>query len=517
MASKPKKFDADEWLDEKDEAAAAKAAAKAELEAKRRELRDGPDLSLDETTVYKLESHDKYIVTAAMNNTPIDERFWKSIRRYAKANNARIIVAPIRYRNPTSPKEYTLQGEGWWWPEEVVPYLCAATIKLHERLWFIGDMRIGATAVNPLSGLDYVGKGASTIFPHSQVSMRTVPTPQYDLPKCMLTTGTCSVPKYSESKAGAKAYFNHSIGAVAVEKDGNSFHFRHVLADTEGGFYDLDTYYHAKGIKRKQKAAALILGDTHAWWADPEVRNATFDDAESMVNVLKPPKIVHHDLVDAYSVSHHHQKDPITQIAKTRSNRNSLLEELSHVVQYLDETTPKDADLVIVGSNHHDHIRKWVLEHGDWKKDFTNAEIYLELALSMVRSVEMTDTGIKCSDPFASWISERLPKNLAKRTHFIGREKSYRVCGVELCLHGDAGPNGARGSIKNLSRIGTKVVIGHSHSPGIEKGAYQVGTSSILNMDYAKGSPSSWLNTHCVIYPNGKRALLNVIHGRWKA
>jgi len=60
-----------------------------------------------------------------------------------------------------------------------------------------------------------------------------------------------------------------------------------------------------------------------------------------------------------------------------------------------------------------------------------------------------------------------------------------------------------------------KTVIGHSHSPAILDGCYQVGVTGRLNQDY-NDLPSSWMNTHCVIYANGKRSLLHVIEGEWR-
>jgi hypothetical protein len=59
------------------------------------------------------------------------------------------------------------------------------------------------------------------------------------------------------------------------------------------------------------------------------------------------------------------------------------------------------------------------------------------------------------------------------------------------------------------------VVIGHSHQPGIDEGAYQVGTSTGLRLEYNQG-PSAWLNAHCVVYASGKRSLLFVIDGEWR-
>jgi hypothetical protein len=83
-------------------------------------------------------------------------------------------------------------------------------------------------------------------------------------------------------------------------------------------------------------------------------------------------------------------------------------------------------------------------------------------------------------------------------------------------MHGHRGPNGSRGSARNLANIGVRSVIGHSHSPNIFRGVHQVGTSSRLNLEYASG-PSSWLHCHCVIHSNGKRQLVPIIDGDWRA
>jgi hypothetical protein len=97
---------------------------------------------------------------------------------------------------------------------------------------------------------------------------------------------------------------------------------------------------------------------------------------------------------------------------------------------------------------------------------------------------------------------------------FLGRDESYAVSGVEHCYHGDKGPNGARGSTMNLSKIGAKVTKGHSHTPGIIDGCYDAGTFSRLDLEYASGSPSSWVNSMVLQYANGKRTHIHVINGR---
>jgi hypothetical protein len=73
-----------------------------------------------------------------------------------------------------------------------------------------------------------------------------------------------------------------------------------------------------------------------------------------------------------------------------------------------------------------------------------------------------------------------------------------------------------RGSINNLRRISNKSIIGHSHTPGIEEGCYQVGTSTYLRLEYNKGA-SSWLNAHSVLNADGKRQMLVIVEGRWRS
>jgi len=82
-------------------------------------------------------------------------------------------------------------------------------------------------------------------------------------------------------------------------------------------------------------------------------------------------------------------------------------------------------------------------------------------------------------------------------------------------MHGDIGPNGARGSIKNIAKIGERSVVGHSHVCSILMGTFQVGTSSKLQLEYNHG-PSSWMHAHCVVHKNGKRQMIFIMDGDWR-
>ena len=132
----------------------------------------------------------------------------------------------------------------------------------------------------------------------------------------------------------------------------------------------------------------------------------------------------------------------------------------------------------------------------------------------MLDGSRLGDAGARTIDPFAYWGKALL--QCRARTRFLEPDESFTIEGIEVGYHGHYGLNGARGNRRSFARIGIKVVIGHTHSPGICEGAYQTGTMSRLRLEYVRG-PSSWLHTDCVIYDNGKRTLVNIINGRTHA
>jgi hypothetical protein len=277
---------------------------------------------------------DRYIITSAQNNTPVDKKFWAAIKAWAKHYDAQILVIPILYRVGT------VLSEDIFWPREVEPYLVQNEVQLAPGVRVFGDLKIGATAVNPLSGLEAMSQGDSAIIGHAQIQMKTVATPQNKLPKILQTTGTTSQKNYSDTKAGKKGDFHHSLGAAIVEIDEPLFHIRCVTGDNKSEFYDLDLHCTSRGVKKVNKIEGIVLGDEHVMFSCPEVRAATFVLDDSIVSTLKPKYIVRHDLIDSYSVSHWHNSDPATQFKKHITGENSLLAELHMTAKYLEATTP---------------------------------------------------------------------------------------------------------------------------------------------------------------------------------
>ena len=462
-----------------------------------------------------------FVLTYCQNNTPIHDGFWDALQSLVRKRNADLLVIKGRYRNPTGPKESKKADQKYWWDERSHEYLWDKREDLCGSLTILGDIRVQPTAVCPLTGLDSVTGGKSGILGHPKIELRTIATPQQALPKTMMTTGACTEQNYSDSKAGKKGEFHHAIGARIVEIRGNNFFTREINALRDGSFIDLDTEYFPDGTNQPAKPAEVLsLGDWHSGMTCPEVINATFGDEGSMCQVLKPKYLVWDDVLDQYGRNHHDKDDPFKSLAMYKDEQydrgnleNEVLAacwELEHFTAEAERHTGASVTSVVNCSNHDEALTRWIKE-GNWKTDPVNAEFYLRTALMMAESVDMKPGGHTCAEAFALWGKQEC----SSKIQFLGRNDSFYRLDIEHGMHGDVGPNGARGSIVNISKIGVKTVIGHSHTPGIVGGCYQKGTSTVLRLHYTRG-PSSWMNSHVVTYANGKRAILTVIDGEWR-
>ena len=459
----------------------------------------------------------RYVITAAQNDTPVHEKFLASILRYCEEMDAELLVIPYRYRNPTSIWSQNSKDADYW-DSRIQSYIQDSHIKLNDRFRVIGHIKIQPTAVSPLSGFDgYTGED-SAVFGHPSVELKAVPTPSQKLPKILSTTGAITIPNYTDSKAGHKGEFNHSLAALVVEIDGDMFFQRHIHADEEtGAFFDLDTYFTPYSSRAGHRIAALVTGDIHAEFHDPDVESATYTDENSIMNVLQPEVWAVHDLEDFYSRNHHHRGNDLLSYGKHHFGRNNVEESLQLSADFVDKHSRDGMLNLIIKSNHDEALDRWLRE-SDPKSDPENATFYHYMKYNQYKNLRRTATGFETIDPFEFWCknpeSQRGLKNI-DRTRFLRRDESFVVKDVEIGFHGDIGPNGSRGNVKSFAKIGPKLIIGHSHSPNIFQGVYQVGVSAMLNLEYASG-PSSWLHTHCVVYPDGHRTLIHVIRGRWK-
>ena len=438
----------------------------------------------------------RFLITAAQNATRVSRGFLSAIKNYAAHRKADIIIVPMRYRNPTRPGEDTDDN---WWHKDLTEYLVDQRLRICKGLQLLSDIKVQPTAVSPLSGLDTITGGESAIVGHTKMAMDAKATRAGDLPKLLWTTGACTVQNYSDSKAGKKGEFHHVIGGLVVDVVGGKFHVTQIIAERDGSFIHLDKRYTPSGVEDAKPAEAVILGDLHVRRADPKNRAAI----PNLVSKVKAKRIVAHDVLDMDSASHHHTF--FDRFLRRVKGQDCVEDEIAETCAYLDELA-KLAPVTVVSSNHHDHLTRWLekYQNGD---DVQNAIVFHRAKAAVLEHIS---THHEVPDAFAMIAAQVCRGSV----NFLRPNESYSVKGIELGYHGDRGPNGARGTLKAFDGIGVKTVTGHGHSPGIVGGAWRVGTSSLLDMGYNQG-PSSWLHTHCIIYANGKRALVSVIDGEF--
>lgn len=451
------------------------------------------------------------IVVAAQNATPVEETWWQVLLAIAAHRKAEIFVVPLRYKNPTSHWSGSQQNAEAW-AKPVQPYLWNVRHALNKNLTLLADIKIQPTAESPLNGAEGISHAASGIIGHTKLQLKTVPTPQSRMAKILTTTGAVTVPNYTDSRSGRMGEFHHSYSAVLVELDGERFNLRQLHYDKKTkSCTDLATRYTSEGkATRAPRAKALGMGDTHVDAIDPSVEAATFGK-DGIIQTLNPEYLVWADLLDGYSCNPHHEGDPFIAAAKYDSGRDDVRAEVARAIEFVRARTPPGQHSVVQACNHNDFLRRWI-NKTDWKRDPCNSDFYLETALIMRRGARITTKGTEYPDPFAHWF------RAAKVAHsqVLDLDESFALGGVEMGMHGDIGPNGARGSIRNLRRIGTKSIIFHSHRPGIDEGCYQAGTSTHLKLEYNHGA-SGWLNAHVSLNADDKRQLIVIVDGNWRA
>ncbi len=453
----------------------------------------------------------RFIVTAALNATPVDPVWWKILQTMARNKGAELLVIPMRYKNPTS--EWTgSQSNEEHWVDEVRPYLWNQRVALNKNLTLLADIKIQPTASAPTNGADAIAGASSAIIGHTKLEMRSIAAPSNAMAKVFTTTGACTVANYTDSRVGHIAEFHHSLSAIMVELQDSKFHLRQLHYDAKTqSCTDLDRrYYPDEASGPAPRALALVMGDTHVRFIDPLVKEATFAPG-GIIDTLRPECLIWHDVLDGHSCNPHHGANPFHKLAKRNADRDDVRAEVLEALTFIRRHTPPDTQSVVISSNHDDFLRRWI-ERTDWREDPTNAEFYLETALEMVKQTRLGDGGTEYPNPFALCVNRMDWANVRA----LDTDESFVLGGVEMGMHGDRGPNGARGSIKNLRRVGIKSIIGHGHSPGINEGAYQAGTSTRLRLEYNHGA-SSWLNAHVVLNADGKRQVILIIDGNWRA
>ena len=436
--------------------------------------------------LHKLKEKKRYIISSAQTASPCNIQLLKNMEAYAKFIDAEIGIIATRYKNPTS----LWCEEGDVWDTVTHPYLTAKRQQLHKNLLLLADLKIQATSLHPTNGIECFGNQASVVVGSPKIEMRVVPSLENQPQKFLHSTGSVTAPSFTDTVAGGKAQEHHSYGFIVIEIENEDVvHIRNVSAHEDGSFNDL--IYRVDGeTVFKESTNVMVWGDLHFAQKDKKVTEA-FRKVSSDLGVKTA---ILHDVYDAQSMNVHNLKDSVVQHKLMTEGKDDFKKELQQMYKELNWFENNMEETIVVSSNHDDMVDR-CLTRGDWRDNLKNAQIFIEML--GVKLSGKADTGV------IPYYINRKYKNIKA----LGLDDSYIKYGVELGLHGHQGPSGSKGSLLSFSKLSIKTIVGHSHSPAIKGGCYQVGIACGMNHGYNHGL-SSWAYGSCTLNKYGKRQMI---------
>lgn len=460
-----------------------------------------------------------FIFTGAQNDAEVDPDFWANLQAYAAFRDADLVVGPGTY-------------ETQWWAENnpsvrayapaLQEFLCFGQMPIGDNFVFCGEMNMLPTASRPISDLLTYSQNRWAVFPHAKVQLKSVPStdPKKQAHQVM-TTGLVTRPKIIPRKAGIKSIFHHQLGAVVVEFDqaGDLF-CRHILADEDGSFCDLEYFVKDGVVDIDETVEAIVMGDLHTRKLSALNAAATFRNADSVVRSLRPRRVLAHDIFDNETRNHHHVHDNAHSYEMAYRGRENVWDEICGVAKLLEELASTVA-VTVIESNHDIALERYVRE-GRYRNDGINIRLGLQLEDAYLSWREEVADALDSGRAVQSFSLLEYAVNMVAGRELIDVSfvdwvhdgQSHIINGIECGNHGFRGANGARGTVAGFAQLGRKMTIGDKHSPEICEGVYVAGCMN-LHQGYNKG-PSGWAVAHVVQYRNGKRAIITLQNGKWR-
>lgn len=446
-----------------------------------------------------------HLITSAQANVRPNNRLLQSMETYAGEREADMTILPMIGKNASEDWRQLHRA----FDDYPVQY---GSLMLNDSIQ-IEQFHVKPQAVDPSTGLRrFAQRERTQVFASPKQRMTAIPDASREHTKFLVTTGAVTMPNYSTGddnlaerrRLGSIARRDHEFGALVVETLGNKGYFmRHVRSGNRGAFIDLGTRYDGKEVEEGIRPDAMVLGDWHSGRTDPDVLDGTLD----MIDTLKPKKVFLHDFFDGHSVSHHVEKQPITQqlLQQEDLGHTSLEAELAQCRDELIDLASRTDEVVVVMSNHHEFLWRW-LNEGRFMQSPKNMRFGFKLASHMAEKDE--------NDPVEHGI--KMIGDIPKNIRFLKRTDSVKVRGYELGAHGDKGVGYGYGSITSKENDFGKSISGHVHKAEKQRQTHTVGTMLPRDMYYMRGSPSAWTNSHAVIYPDGSVQHLFLENGLWR-
>jgi hypothetical protein len=238
-----------------------------------------------------------------------------------------------------------------------------------------------------------------------------------------------------------------------------------------------------------------------------------------MLSDLRPEKLLLHDIFDNEARNHHNEGDNAHSYEMAIRGRDSVLSEIEQVTDFLVEIQRPETQIYVIESNHDIGLDRYVRE-GRYRNDGVNIRLGLQLEDRYLQWREEVGAALDAhkrpkSFSLLEYAVRKIAGDNLNSVTWIYDGHSFLINGIECGHHGFRGANGSKGTASGFATMGRKMSIGDKHSPEIVDGVYVAGVMQ-LQMGYNKG-PSSWAVTHIVHYPNGKRSLVTLQNGKWRA
>lgn len=425
------------------------------------------------------------IIYAVQNNAVICEPVMRTIRQVADELDAVVIPCRIGYivdkdRDNLDHVPADTRCDPFW---------------IGDHLVLAGD--VIPTAKKPINHAKLASNGrALTILPHTRQQAESLPRAKGSPESWAITTGSATLPRYRQGRAGAEAHADHCLGFVIVNPDGT---FKQVQLSEQGIGYHAGIRFSPDGIT-DQSGGVLVLGDIHAEKMDHAFLKKTTD----LIETIKPDHIVIHDLFDMTSRNHHNRQSGL--FIASQGDR-TVADDLQDAINVLDEIQGANTNAVIyvVNSNHDRALDTWLDDPSvDPRKDAANLPLWCDLQ-KLRYQIALAGEALPVTLESAILLLENDLDQFSldfDRIRFLGEDQSLLINGVEYGQHGDRGINGARGGYTAFEKLGSCYVIGHSHS-GYKNGrrVAVAGVTGSLDMGYNKGA-SSWSHSHVFVGPD---------------
>jgi hypothetical protein len=451
-----------------------------------------------------IDQHKRFIVTTAVTGCQIDTDNLAAMKNYCKRMDAHILVlvASDPAHNKFAPgAKYGTIDLNLIDDDDVS--IVFEDIKLNSNL-HISTIKLAAKQIDQTTGMIRIAANkGSFIFASPKQRLKAVPAAMGKIPYVVMTTGAITeadymTDNYMSQRTAWIAGEDHMLGGLILEiEDDDIYYYRQFQNDENGSLIDLGIQYNWDETT-EEVSPVLIGGDWHSGSTDP----LSIKCKKEMIRQMGIKKFFMHDGFDAVPINGHEEKDVILKAQRAAAGELSLEDALVKFAEDINMLLDEVDELVVVKSNHDDMLDRY-LRKGHYTTDHQNHRLALDLAAQLIDG----------NDPLI-YAAGRFGVKDMSRVKWLKLDEDYKIAGIQLGAHGHKGANGARGSLKQMEVCYGQSVTGHAHTPEIIRGAWQTGTSTVLRLSYNSG-PSSWMQTDCLVYPNGARQLINIINGKW--